>query len=235
MLEQDAAPRRKKLLTGTRGWDYDDWVGVYYPEELPEEWRLAYYCNDHRSVLVPVDHWALSPAEAIAALIEEIDPGFSVVLELPEAGLSGTGLDAEGLLDLLSPMESQLRALSWRPAADDFSVQALDDAACLADALPLVLDYDDGHPQKEMLDALRAATGASRLWRPREEDTPVAAGQFLLALVSQPDLVFLRGILEQMAGRLAGDRSGGLFLEPAPDAPQFAEKCRILAELMEIQ
>lgn len=223
------------MLTGTRGWNYDDWVGAYYPEELPEEWRLAYYCNDYRSVLAPVDHWAISPAEAIATLIEEIDPGFSVVLELPGAGLPGTGLDADELLDLLSPMGGQLRALSWRPADDDFSAKTLDDAARLADDFPLVLDYGNNHPQKEALDTLRAGTGASRLWRPQEENAPLEAGRFLLALVTEPDLVLLRGVLEQMAGWLAGDRSGGLFLEPTPQAPELAKQCRILAELMEIQ
>lgn len=36
-----------------RGWDHDAWCGDFFPLDLPKEWRLTFYANHFRSVLVP--------------------------------------------------------------------------------------------------------------------------------------------------------------------------------------
>ena len=45
------------LELGAVGWDHDRWRGQFYPEDLPREWRLTYYANEHRTVLVPETYW----------------------------------------------------------------------------------------------------------------------------------------------------------------------------------
>ena len=36
----------RRLLLGTQGWQRAEWIGSYYPADLPPDWRLAYYAND---------------------------------------------------------------------------------------------------------------------------------------------------------------------------------------------
>jgi len=43
------------------GWERADWLTDYYPEDLPEDWRLDYYANEYRQVLVPATYWNDSP------------------------------------------------------------------------------------------------------------------------------------------------------------------------------
>ncbi len=33
----------RRFLIGAEGWDHGAWRGVLYPEDLPADWRLAYY------------------------------------------------------------------------------------------------------------------------------------------------------------------------------------------------
>lgn len=76
------------LMVGTCGWDRGEWVGSYYPEELPEDWRFGYYSNEYRAVLMTADHWKLE--QPMADWIEDADEEFRMVLELP-AELSRPG------------------------------------------------------------------------------------------------------------------------------------------------
>lgn len=40
------------------GWEHPEWEGAFYPEDLPEAWRLDFYCNEFRAVVVPAALWA---------------------------------------------------------------------------------------------------------------------------------------------------------------------------------
>jgi uncharacterized protein YecE (DUF72 family) len=35
----------RQILIGTSGWNYDDWRGIIYPRDLPQEKWFAYYCQ----------------------------------------------------------------------------------------------------------------------------------------------------------------------------------------------
>ena len=45
------------LNLGAVGWDHDRWCGEFYPDDLPREWRLTYYANEYRTVLIPEVYW----------------------------------------------------------------------------------------------------------------------------------------------------------------------------------
>ena len=70
------------LLLGARDWDFSGWVGDFYPDDLPESWRLAYYANEYDAVLVPEPRWAISLAKEIRAWSEDVGEGFRFFLEL---------------------------------------------------------------------------------------------------------------------------------------------------------
>lgn len=39
------------------GWDHEHWHEDFYPPDLPPDWRLSYYANEFREVLVPASVW----------------------------------------------------------------------------------------------------------------------------------------------------------------------------------
>jgi hypothetical protein len=66
---------------GCRGWQDTPWSAGYYPEDLPEEWRLAYYANEADCVLLPAGVWADVPAGTLADWAAEVDVRFRFYLE----------------------------------------------------------------------------------------------------------------------------------------------------------
>ncbi len=66
---------------GARGWLHPGWAGVFYPEDLPPDWRLAYYANEFDRVVIREQEW--QQAGDMAALREEVPAHFRFVAELP--------------------------------------------------------------------------------------------------------------------------------------------------------
>jgi len=81
------------------GWDYPDWLGTFYPDDLPEDWRLTYYANEFSGVLVPESVWFKAASADLATWTEDVEEGFCFYLELTQTnqfdacqeGASGLG------------------------------------------------------------------------------------------------------------------------------------------------
>ncbi len=85
---------------GVVGWDRED---AYFPGDLPHEWRLAYYANEHDSVWVPGEIWLGDTWPDTAAWREDADEVFRFVavlderhLALPDPAAIGRALTALG-------------------------------------------------------------------------------------------------------------------------------------------
>ena len=66
---------------GAVGWDRPD---PFYPDDLPEDWHLAYYANAYRSVWVPVEVWLGDALPDTAVWREDVDEAFRFVAALDE-------------------------------------------------------------------------------------------------------------------------------------------------------
>ncbi len=77
-----------RLIVGAHGWDHADWNGTFYPEDLPEEWRLNYYSNEFSGVLVPEVVWRKADPEVVAGWCDEVAEGFLFFLESAGSGES---------------------------------------------------------------------------------------------------------------------------------------------------
>ena len=75
------AENTHKVLIGARGWQHLGWQGSFYPDDLPQSWRLAYYANEFSMVVIREQEWA--QIEDMAALREDCVPDFRFVVELP--------------------------------------------------------------------------------------------------------------------------------------------------------
>src|SRR4030067_3666465 len=70
------------VMIGTRGWNHVS-GGVFYPAELPDDWRFCFYSNSLRSVLGPQETWDAAQRADVAQWQEDSDPEFRFVVELP--------------------------------------------------------------------------------------------------------------------------------------------------------
>lgn len=54
---------------------------AFYPDDLPDEWRLAYFANQFRAVLVPRSAWQVRPAFDCADWRSDVHAAFRFFLE----------------------------------------------------------------------------------------------------------------------------------------------------------
>ncbi|MEJ2575423.1 MAG: hypothetical protein P8106_01740 [Gammaproteobacteria bacterium] len=86
----------RTVRVGCRGWQRVPWAGDYYPEDLPVDWRLAYYANEADCVLLPVAVWAGRAPDELAGWAGEVGERFRFFLEGDEQTPSPAVLAAFG-------------------------------------------------------------------------------------------------------------------------------------------
>lgn len=89
------------------GLDAPNWDREFFPEDLPEDWRLAYYANEYPGILIPHEDWAQDPdiEDWIENTSEDFEFHFQVQAGLPDEYLErliqaadALGLRLKGLL-----------------------------------------------------------------------------------------------------------------------------------------
>ena len=209
------------LVIGCHGWDHDSWVPDFYPEELPRQWRLCFYSNAYRGVLVPAETVAQLDSPRVRSWREDCDAEFRFVFEVAPAALAGHPRQAwQRLWRLLGPLQ-ELTA--------GFLLENCDAAICSAAAAecerPLWVDSPPGQGPLPPL---------GRVWRPADGPIPTAAAGPLLALVDEMPLPALRALLPVLQRCVRQGNGAGLFFCAPRQAPTLARQARILAELLEI-
>ncbi|RUM93265.1 MAG: hypothetical protein DSZ27_00455 [Thiomicrospira sp.] len=71
------------LIIGTQGWESESWLDSFYPEDMPEDWRLDYYSNFFECVLVEESVWRSWSEEMLEELADMLEgESFWFFLEL---------------------------------------------------------------------------------------------------------------------------------------------------------
>lgn len=86
-----------------------------YPPDLPPEWRLAYFANDFRGVLVPEGLWRGAAPAGLAGWGAETPARFRFFLELAESDPEGGVAAAVALGDRFGGLVGSARALACLP------------------------------------------------------------------------------------------------------------------------
>lgn len=84
----DSQPRFRSLELAACGWSPADWQRIFYPEDLPEDWRVSYYANEFACVLLPATVWE-NPSIQAAFWQAEVQPDFRFYLEITPQLLQG--------------------------------------------------------------------------------------------------------------------------------------------------
>jgi Protein of unknown function DUF72 len=127
------------IIVAARGWAHAAWVDSFYPEDLPEDWRLSYYSNEFRAVVVPAaDFAAVDPLE-VERWAEDTGEDFIVYLEI-ENQLT----DWAAFAQTIKPLGSRLGGILLRPQEVDVDLamlaSSLDAACALASVCVLLPD-----------------------------------------------------------------------------------------------
>ena len=223
-------------MIGTRGWNHAS-GGDFYPAELPDDWRFCYYSNNLRSVLVPQDTWDAAQRTEVSQWLEDSDPAFRFVIELPATlGLPLTHARRElvlaQFLETLEPIAPRTAGLLLRIAPD---TEVLPDwfehfLNRLAGVAPLCVDLPDGPWRAPPVYAALERQDAGLAWHCARDSTPHPGGRLMAALAPAAPARELRRWIERLAQWQGQDSLAGLFFEAG--ATRAAQEARLIAELM---
>ncbi|MEO1766666.1 DUF72 domain-containing protein [Thiobacter aerophilum] len=73
---------------GAMGWEHGHWLGAFYPEDLPTEWRLSYYATQFDCVFLTHALWAHTAPETLSSWAAETLERFRFLLEHPPGPFS---------------------------------------------------------------------------------------------------------------------------------------------------
>ncbi len=64
------------IYVGTSGFQYDDWVGLYYPEDLPKKDWLSYYAKEFDTLEVNFTYYTMPSAKSLFAMAKKVPDHF---------------------------------------------------------------------------------------------------------------------------------------------------------------
>jgi len=217
-----------ELLVGTVGWNHDEWVGGFFPGDLPDDWRLGYYTNRLRALLVPADHLQ-DPQVDMGAWNDDLYPEFRLVVEW-RAPVADPLQSAQALLERCAPVMDNIDAwlvtLAAQPDTD--TVKAIE---LLADLRPVCLGGENGSPLAVDVSAI---TDATICWPADQAPRPQPGGHFLVALTSETNPRTVRDMIDKIDAwaKETGKVSGAALFFTGKTAGEVAVQARTIAELM---
>ena len=191
-----------RVLLGTQGWNYPDWVGPFYPAGTRPRDFLRLYARAFRTVEVDSTFYAIPSASTVKGWVERTPPGFVFSLKLPREITHERRL--VGCAELLEEFVERARELGDRlgpllvQLGPDFSPEERPALERFLDLLPTDLRFavefrQRGWVTEQVHDLLAdhrvAMTLADGRWTPRA---------WALSLARRPtaDFVYLRWIGE---------------------------------------
>ena len=227
------------LMIGTRGWEHAPWLGDFYPDELPSDWRFCYYSNNLRSVLVPQEIWPDTGRAQVVQWAEDSDLAFRFVIELPATlgvPLAPAAHERElgQFLETIEPVASRVAGLLLRIAAGTpvFSDGFEPLLGRLGDIAPLCVDLPDGPWRAPAPLAALTHQGTGLAWHCGREPAPHPGGRLLVAFAPPAAARDVRRYIEQLAQWQQHDTRAGLFFVEPERAAKAAQEARLIAELM---
>ncbi len=200
------------LFIGGQGWDHDAWVGDYYPEDLPPEWRLSFYANEYSAVLVPWVGWAAGRAEA-QRWLDDTPEGFRFVLEV---AADCPDLGAE--LRAMEPLRPRISALLvCHGDAVVGEAAPLATVRELSNSYPLCLELEQPHHLSPTQRVALKVNDAGIAWQP--ELPADVAGPVPVGLVAGDAIVSprtLRTVVEDFMTFATGCPQAMLFFRGQP-------------------
>ena len=112
------------IIVAAHGWSHPGWSESFYPEDLPEDWRLSFYSNEFRAVVVPASAWSSEDPLEIERWAEDASEDFVFYLEVVSLQT-----DWVKLAEAVKPLGEHLGGILLRPDVVDADLAMI--ASCL--------------------------------------------------------------------------------------------------------
>lgn len=182
-----------KVLIGARGWQHPGWQGSFYPGDLPQSWRLAYYANEFPMLVIREQEWV--QIEDMASLREDCASDFRFVVELP--ALAGGGIQSRHI--------DRIRQLGEQCAGVIISVEQTQAQQALADYQSRLPETIPCYMEDEKNSLIKVSSGISlkelRVLMEMALQLPDASPALMIVEGDPPDIELLRNA-ETMLGLL---------------------------------
>jgi len=167
------------ITVAARGWSYPAWNDSFYPDDLPEDWQLAYYSNEFRAVMVPAAEFANVDPLEVERWVEDVVEGFEFYLEVTDLFIDWAKFALAAKL-----LGTHLKGILLRPLTVDEDLAmiapSLDAAAVLA---PVCVLLPEGVAISDNGRGLLAQHEAELCWNTHEGKPGWRGGGFVVARV----------------------------------------------------
>ncbi|MDH5185162.1 MAG: hypothetical protein OEX12_14870 [Gammaproteobacteria bacterium] len=201
------------VMIGACGWEHPAWDEVFYPDDLPEDWRMGFYSNEFPVLQLPLSRIMAAPEDELDEWLEDSHEGFRLVVEL------------ESTLD--SRAEARLLALQHRLLALILSDEAISVPESLS-SLPCLWA-----PREDNACELHLQAGRGQIWT--GESSPCWDERLAIVCLQSgdyKDMKQLKQLLLSCAPALEEGRTLVLLFAGDPPDVQLMQNARTLTELL---
>ncbi len=92
----------KKILIGTSGWGYDEWIGVFYPKSLRKEDYLSYYSQIFYTNEINTTFYNIPNPWVVKNWVKRTPEDFFFTAKLPQTITHDSKLDVDTCMDDLN-------------------------------------------------------------------------------------------------------------------------------------
>ena len=134
------AEGKGRLLLGTQGFAFDDWVGPFYPAGTPKSAYLEQYARHFATVEIDSTFYGSPRAQVVQGWRERTPDGFRFAAKFPklithDKKLEGAQGDAEAFVGTMQALGDKLAVLTLQ-FAYDFTPEKRDELEAFLAALP---------------------------------------------------------------------------------------------------
>jgi len=222
--------KKPELWIGARGWRHASWVGDFYPDDMPQEWWLAYYSNEFDAVLVPWAYLQDMQSDALQTWLDDTDENFAFFVELP---LSASKKHVSIILDAFKPrlggiLLNQITTAAEVTANVKAATDWIENAKQYA---PIAVAWDCIQAGNSLL-SQRHQLGC--YWRPEEHELHECGGSLGIAelnSISSHDPKSLKNLLEHCRSVLGPSTISLFFGGDSPSIDEMRNAIMILQML----
>ncbi len=98
------------IYIGTSGFQYDDWVGTFYPEDLPKQDWLTYYAHDFDTLEINFTYYRMPTAKGLLGMAKKVPANFEFTVKATQEMTHARERDAkvfEQFKNALTPLVEQ--------------------------------------------------------------------------------------------------------------------------------
>ncbi len=205
------------ILIGTSGYNYPEWKGSFYPEDLPTAKMLPYYASRFRTVEINYTFYRMPTPKLVAGWAAQVPEGFRFTLKAPRRITHDKKLRPADVADALRAFVTAAAELGPRRGALLFQLPPTfkKDLGVLSEFLAILppkvtAAFEFRHDSwlgEDVYDALRAKDAALCIADSEKRETPVmtTAGHAYLRLRDEgyvdADIDRWAGVARELAAR----------------------------------